>query len=61
LTSGNRKRLFAVVAAYLAFACGSFLLIAFGTLSPSAEIVVAVAVVVATGIASYVSARTYRR
>lgn len=61
MNSAQRKRLIAIALAYVVLAAGAFLALAFGGLSESARIAVALGLVVATGIASYASARIYRR
>jgi len=57
----KRKRFWGAVVFYLANALAVFLLLAFGALSASADIVLAIYLVVLTGIVSYVTARTYRK
>ena len=56
-----KKRLLAIVVSYVVLAAGAFAALAFGGLSPSARMTLAIGLVVVTGIASYASARTYRR
>jgi len=61
LNSADKKRLLAIVVSYVVLGAGAFAALAFGDLSESARLVVAIGLVVVTGIASYASARTYRR